>query len=159
IPGPTLRVEEGDLVRVKFVNSSEKHAHTIHPHLKNLNPRMDGIPQNGPGVLNPGESFTYEWQAQPTGCHFYHCHSMPLKAHIHRGLYGAIIVDPDPERVRENPREYVNYQGPITQEYRRKLVEKAKTRNGISYPDYSPDGFDGINEMVMVMNGFDTNFD
>jgi len=61
---------------------------------------MDGIPQNGPGVLETGESYTYEWIAQPAGMHFYHCHSLPLKEHIHRGLYGAMIVDPDPERVR-----------------------------------------------------------
>jgi FtsP/CotA-like multicopper oxidase with cupredoxin domain len=159
VPGPTLRVEEGDLVRVEFVNGSQKHAHTIHPHLKNLDPAMDGVPTNGPGVLDPGESFTYEWQAEPAGVHLYHCHSLPLKAHIHRGLYGALIVDPDPERVREHPREYVNYHGPITQEYRRDLVDRAKSRNGISHPDHVPDGYTDVDEMVMVMNGFDTNFD
>jgi len=152
VPGPTLRVTEGDLVRVHFSNGSE-HAHTIHPHLRNLNPRMDGIPQNGPGVLNQGESFTYEWQAQPLGVHLYHCHSLPLKEHIHRGLYGTIIVDPDPERVRENPRDYVNYQGPISQSFTEELVEIAKTRN------HEYDENDRYNEMVMVMNGFDTNFD
>ena len=102
VPGPTIRAVEGDLIRVKFENLG-RHAHTIHPHLRNLNPEMDGIPQNGPGVLNTGESFTYEWIAQPAGVHFYHCHSLPLKEHIHRGLYGAIIIDPDPERVAQRP--------------------------------------------------------
>ncbi|WP_227378057.1 multicopper oxidase domain-containing protein [Haladaptatus halobius] len=152
VPGPTIRAVEGDLIRVKFKNLG-RHAHTIHPHLRNLNPRMDGIPQNGPGVLDTGESFTYEWTAQPAGCHFYHCHSLPLKEHIHRGLYGAIIVDPDPERVRQNPREYVDYHGPVTNELRTELVEIAKSRNH----EYSEN--DAVNEMVMVMNGFDTNFD
>ena len=152
VPGPTLRVVEGDLVRVKFTNGS-RHAHTIHPHLRNLDPAMDGVPQNGPGVLESGESFTYEWIAQPTGTHFYHCHSMPLKEHIHRGLYGTIIVDPNPDRVRENPREYVNYHGPITDDYRDELVEIARSRNH----EYAEN--DDVNEMVMMMNGFDTNFD
>jgi FtsP/CotA-like multicopper oxidase with cupredoxin domain len=151
VPGPTLRVTEGDLIRVVFTNGQE-HPHTIHPHVKNVNPAMDGIPQNGPGVLEQGEQFVYEWRAQPAGCHLYHCHSLPLKEHIHRGLYGTLIVDPDPERVAEHPREYVNYQGPISDEYQQDLVERAELRNH----EYRADEVD---EMVMVMNGFDTNFD
>ncbi|WP_380677327.1 multicopper oxidase domain-containing protein [Salinigranum sp. GCM10025319] len=152
VPGPTLRAVEGDLIRVQFTNLS-RHAHTIHPHLRNLNPRMDGIPQNGPGVLDTGESFTYEWIAQPAGVHLYHCHSLPLKEHIHRGLYGAIIVDPDPDRVRENPRRYVNSHGPVTDDFRDELVERARSLNH-TVPENS-----AVNETVMVMNGFDTNFD
>jgi FtsP/CotA-like multicopper oxidase with cupredoxin domain len=152
VPGPTLRVVEGDLVRVTFQNLGE-HAHTIHPHLRNLAPEMDGIPTNGPGVLETGESFTYEWLAQPAGTHFYHCHSLPLKEHIHRGLYGTMIVDPDPERVREHPREYVDYHGPLTDDLVDDLVERARTRNH-EYPES-----DDVQELVMMMNGFDTNFD
>ncbi|WP_049972742.1 multicopper oxidase domain-containing protein [Haladaptatus cibarius] len=153
VPGPTIRAVEGDLIRVKFENLG-RHAHTIHPHLRNLNPEMDGIPQNGPGVLNTGESFTYEWIAQPAGSHFYHCHSLPLKEHIHRGLYGAIIIDPDPERVAEQPEEYCNFhRSQITEQLRTELVAEAKSRNH----EYQEN--DAINEMVMVMNGFDTNFD
>jgi FtsP/CotA-like multicopper oxidase with cupredoxin domain len=158
VPGPTLRVEEGDLVRINFTNGSRMD-HTIHPHLRNLDPRMDGIPQNGPGLLEPGESFTYEWQAQPVGTHLYHCHTLPLKAHIHRGLYGAIVVDPRPERVAENPRKYIDYHGPITDEVREMAAERARSRNMVSHADDAPEGYDGVDEMVMVMNGFDTNFD
>ncbi|REA00961.1 copper oxidase [Haloferax sp. Atlit-6N] len=153
VPGPTIRAVEGDLIRVKFENLG-RHAHTIHPHLRNLNPNMDGIPTNGPGVLNTGESFTYEWIAQPAGVHFYHCHSLPLKEHIHRGLYGAIIIDPDPERVAEKPEEYCEFhRSQITDELRADLVAEAKTRNHEHAEN------DAVNEMVMVMNGFDTNFD
>ncbi|WP_255198748.1 multicopper oxidase domain-containing protein [Halorarius litoreus] len=153
VPGPTLRAVEGDLIRVKFTNAG-RHAHTIHPHLRNLNPRMDGIPQNGPGVLDTGESFTYEWIAQPAGTHFYHCHSLPLKEHIHRGLYGSIIVDPDPERVEERPEEYCDFHASqITPELRADLVAEAKTRN------HEYDENDAYDEMIIIMNSFDTNFD
>ncbi|AFK18234.1 copper oxidase [Haloferax mediterranei ATCC 33500] len=153
VPGPTLRVVEGDLIRLKFSNFG-RHAHTVHPHLRNLNPRMDGVPTNGPGVIDTDESFTYEWIAQPAGSHFYHCHSLPLKEHIHRGLYGSIIVDPDPERVADRPEEYCEFHSSqITDELRESLVAEAKTRNH-EYPEN-----DAVNEMVMVMNGFDTNFD
>ena len=30
--------------------------------------------------------------------HLYHCHSTPLKKHIHKGLYGAFIIDPKEPR-------------------------------------------------------------
>ena len=152
VPGPTLRAVEGDKIRVTFRNRSS-HAHTIHPHVKNVDPRMDGTPQTGPGVLDTDEEFTYEWEAQPAGVHLYHCHSLPLKEHFHRGLYGAIIVDPDPDRVRRNPREYVTGNRPVSDEYAAELVEAAKTRNH-EYPEN-----DRYDELVMVMNGFDTNFD
>ncbi|PGF15050.1 copper oxidase [Natrinema sp. CBA1119] len=153
VPGPTIRAVEGDLIRVTFENFG-RHAHTIHPHLKNLDPEMDGIPQNGPGVLETGESYTYEWIAQPAGVHFYHCHSLPLKEHIHRGLYGAMIVDPDPERVRENPADYVtDHPSQITDAMVDDLVDEAKTRNH----EYAEN--DAVNELVIVMNSFDTNFD
>jgi FtsP/CotA-like multicopper oxidase with cupredoxin domain len=151
VPGPTLRVTEGDLIRIVFRNGQD-HPHTIHPHVRNLDPAMDGIPQTGDGVIELGEETVYEWRAQPAGCHFYHCHSLPLKEHIHRGLYGVLIVDPDPEAVAARPREYVNYQGPITEEMRADLVERAELRNH----EYRADEYD---EQVMVMNGFDTNFD
>ncbi|MEF8814907.1 MAG: multicopper oxidase domain-containing protein [Halovenus sp.] len=153
VPGPTIRAVEGDLIRIRFRNGGA-HAHTIHPHLKNTAPEMDGIPQNGPGVLDTGESFTYEWTAQPAGVHLYHCHSLPLKEHVHRGLYGTMIVDPDPERVRESPGEYVtDHPSQITDAMVDDLVAEARSRNH----EYAEN--DAVNEMVMVMNGFDTDFD
>ncbi|MGH2775733.1 MAG: multicopper oxidase domain-containing protein, partial [Actinomycetota bacterium] len=112
VPGPTIRATEGDRIRVKLVNASA-HPHTIHFHGFHSG-AMDGVP--GAGEAMPGESFTYDFIAQPFGTHLYHCHSLPLVQHIHRGLYGAFIVDPKQGR-----------------------------------PD--------AHEMVMVMNGFDTNFD
>jgi len=153
VPGPTLRAVEGDLIRVTFDNDG-RHGHTIHPHLRNPRPEMDGIPTNGPGVIDATDGrFTYEWPAEPAGVHFYHCHSMPLKAHLHRGLYGVFVVDPDPERVRENPRDYTSRPGPVRSETRDEMVEIAKARNH-THPES-----DAVDEMVVVMNGFDTNFD
>ena len=132
-PGPTLRCVEGDLLRIHFTNASS-HPHTIHFHGIHSS-FMDGIPDVGRGNIGPGESFTYEFSAAPFGCHFYHCHAAPLKRHIHKGLYGAFIVDPDPEKYSGEEREI------------------AKSRNH-QYPENK-----GFNEMVIVMNGFDTNFD
>jgi FtsP/CotA-like multicopper oxidase with cupredoxin domain len=55
---------------------------------------MDGVFE----VVNPGESFTYEFPARPYGMQLYHCHATPLKKHIHKGLYGAFIIDPPEPR-------------------------------------------------------------
>lgn len=88
VPGPTFRCTEGDRLRFHFTNAGS-HPHTIHFHGYHP-PAMDGLTP----LLNPGESFTYEFDALPFGLHPYHCHVMPLKRHIHKGLYGGLIIDP-----------------------------------------------------------------
>lgn len=91
IPGPTIRCTEGDLIRIHFHNGSS-HPHSMHFHGIHSG-EMDGVPGT-PGVIGPGESFTYEFEAEPFGLHLYHCHVFPLARHIAKGLYGAFIVDP-----------------------------------------------------------------
>lgn len=92
IPGPTLRCREGDRLRVRFVNGSA-HPHTMHFH--GMHPAaMDGIPGVGAGIIEPGKSTVYEFDAEPFGLHLYHCHVAPLAEHIARGMYGTFIVDP-----------------------------------------------------------------
>ena len=110
VPGPTIRCTEGDVLRIHFVNGSS-HPHTMHFH--GIHPsNMDGATE----IVNPGGTFTYEFEAEPAGVHLYHCHVPPFKRHIHKGLYGMFIVD------RPTPRE-------------------------------------AARELVMMMNGFDTNQD
>lgn len=92
VPGPVIRATEDDLLRVIFTNGGS-HPHTIHFH--GIHPaNMDGVFE----VVAPGETFTYEFAARPYGMHLYHCHATPLKKHIHKGLYGAFIVDPPEPR-------------------------------------------------------------
>ena len=87
VPGPTIRCTEGDRIRIHFVNGTS-HPHSIHFH--GLHPAsMDGLEP-----VPPGGTFTYEFDAEPFGLHLYHCHTLPLKRHIHKGLYGGFIVDP-----------------------------------------------------------------
>jgi manganese oxidase len=92
IPGPVIRATEGDILRVTFTNAGS-HPHTIHFH--GIHPaNMDGVFE----VVGLGETFVYEFPARPYGMHLYHCHATPLKKHIHKGLYGAFIVDPPKPR-------------------------------------------------------------
>jgi len=92
IPGPTIRVREGDRVRINFVNAGD-HEHSIHFH--GIHPgTMDGVFDASSGVVPPGGRYTYEFDAEPFGLHLYHCHTAPLAKHISKGLYGAFIIDP-----------------------------------------------------------------
>jgi FtsP/CotA-like multicopper oxidase with cupredoxin domain len=90
VPGPTIRATEGDRVKVTFRNAGS-HPHTMHFHGWHP-PEMDGA-LHGQEVM-PGKTFVYEFDADPFGLHLYHCHTVPLKRHIHKGLYGAFIIDP-----------------------------------------------------------------
>jgi manganese oxidase len=91
VPGPTMRCTQGDRIRVIFVNGSS-HAHSIHFHGMHV-AAMDGV-----DPVSPGERFTYEFDAEPFGLHLYHCHTVPLLRHIHKGLYGTFIIDPPEPR-------------------------------------------------------------
>lgn len=133
VPGPTIRCTEGDLIRITF-NNAGTHPHTIHFHGIH-SAAMDGVPGAGDGMIHPNQSTVYEFEAAPFGCHLYHCHAIPLKRHIHKGLYGAFIVDPDPSR------------------YSGEEQQIARTRHHAS-----PENAE-FNEMMMIMNGFDTNID
>lgn len=118
VPGPTLRVDEGDNVRIIFHNGDE-HPHTIHLH--GIHPAdADGVFE----IVNVGQDYEYAFKAEPFGLFPYHCHVMPVKKHIAKGLYGALIVDP---------------------------VSPPAGAVGIRPP--------ADREFVMVMNGFDADFD
>lgn len=93
IPGPTLRCTEGDRIRIKFTNGTDQ-PHSMHFHGFHV-AEMDGVPgTSAGGDVQPGESFFYEFDAEPFGLHLYHCHVFPLARHIAKGLYGAFIIDP-----------------------------------------------------------------
>ena len=97
VPGPTMRMTEGDLVRIKVINSADNaKAHSLHMHSIHSTD-MDGVEGLG-GTIAPGSSFTYEFVALPYGVYPYHCHVNPIADHINRGLYGMMIIDPKEPR-------------------------------------------------------------
>lgn len=130
VPGPALRATEGERLRIVFKNYGS-HPHSMHFHGIHA-ARMDGIP--GAGLIGPGEEFVYEFDAKPFGCHLYHCHALPLARHIHKGMYGLFVVDPDPERHPEF-----------------EAVAKSRLLGTPENAEWQ--------ELAMVMNAFDTTFD
>jgi len=102
IPGPTMRVTQGDHVRIKVINSpGNQHAHSLHLHSIHA-AVMDGVSMGGyeGGAIPPGGSFVYEFIAAPYGVFPYHCHVDPIADHINRGLYGMLIIDPKTPRTQ-----------------------------------------------------------
>jgi FtsP/CotA-like multicopper oxidase with cupredoxin domain len=95
IPGPTMRMTEGDHVKITLINDANNtHPHSIHMH--SIHPGvMDGVEV---GIVAPGHSFTYDFIASPFGVYPYHCHVEPIADHINRGLYGMFIIDPKTPR-------------------------------------------------------------
>lgn len=96
IPGPEIRVEEGDKVRV-IVTNNLPDATTVHWHGVDVPWNADGIPHVTQDPIPPGGEFVYEFTATPPGTHFYHTHG---KSHetaaqqLDMGLSGPLIIEP-----------------------------------------------------------------
>lgn len=90
VPGPMLRVREGDTVVVNFTNDKTSlHVHNIDFHA------VIG-PGGGASVLNamPGETKTLTFKALYAGLYVYHCASMDPATMMTHGQYGLILVEP-----------------------------------------------------------------
>ncbi|MGE3860066.1 MAG: multicopper oxidase domain-containing protein [Nitrososphaeraceae archaeon] len=88
VPGPTVRLTEGENVSILFVNKGS-YPHTMHFHGIH-DDKNDGVLP----VIMPDQSYTYNITAEPAGALMYHCHVPPVSEHIRMGMYGALIIDP-----------------------------------------------------------------
>ncbi|WP_422759295.1 multicopper oxidase family protein [Paenarthrobacter sp. C1] len=99
IPGPTLRVRPGDILRIGLVNNLAQ-ATNLHVHGLHVSPEGSG--DNVFVSVDPGDTFDYEYKLpadHPPGVYWYHPHHHGMVAdQIFAGLFGAIIVE-DPERI------------------------------------------------------------
>ena len=103
LPGPTLRMREGETVTIRVTNRLREAA-SIHWHGIILPFQMDGVPGISFAGIAPGETFTYRFKLEQSGTYWYHSHSGMQEL---TGLYGALIVEPrGGERIRAD-REHV----------------------------------------------------
>ena len=96
VPGPMIRVTEGDSVRI-IVKNDLPEPTTIHWHGIAVPNAMDGIPDVTQKPIQPGETFTYEFIAQPAGTYMYHSH-YEGDVQVSAGLYAPFIIDPKEAR-------------------------------------------------------------
>jgi FtsP/CotA-like multicopper oxidase with cupredoxin domain len=140
VPGPEIRVREGDRVRVVLTNKlSESTA--IHFHGLELPNDQDGVPFITQPPVKPGETYTYEFTVPNSGSHMYHSHHNAAKQ-VGLGLLGAFIVEPmNPRPIEKVDRDFtfilndgqhgytINGKGfPATEPLVAKLGEKIRIR-------------------------------
>jgi nitrite reductase (NO-forming) len=90
VPGPVLRTEVGDTVRVHLVNPPEAQlSHSVDYHASQVawNDEMRSIA--------PGEDLVYEFTTDYAGVWMYHCGTDPVLHHIANGMFGMVIVEPE----------------------------------------------------------------
>jgi nitrite reductase (NO-forming) len=90
VPGPMIRVREGDTVELHLKNNaSSKNIHSIDLHA------VQG-PGGGAAVMQvkPGEEKVFSFKALNPGVYAYHCASPHIPTHIAQGMYGMIVVEP-----------------------------------------------------------------
>lgn len=98
IPGPMIRVTEGDRIRVILKNELPDPT-SIHWHGQRVPNNMDGVaePAISQQPVKPGETFIYEFAVKDAGTFFYHSH-VETDRQIPAGLSGPFVVDPkEPE--------------------------------------------------------------
>jgi len=87
VPGPVVRVREGDLVRIRLVNEASM-PHSIDFHAAR-------IPMNRAfRTILPKDSLSFEFTARDPGAYLVHCGTPPVLLHLMQGMYLPIIVDP-----------------------------------------------------------------
>lgn len=92
LPGPEIRVTEGDKVRF-IVKNELPESTSVHWHGLVTPNAMDGVPYLTQPPIKPGETFVYEFVAKPAGSHMYHSHHNAMEQ-VGKGLLGAFIVEP-----------------------------------------------------------------
>jgi len=92
VPGPMIRVTEGDRVRV-IVKNQLPEPTTVHWHGILVPNAMDGVPGVTQDPIEPGDTFTYEFTAAPAGTFMYHSH-FESDTQVMLGLYAPFIIDP-----------------------------------------------------------------
>lgn len=108
VPGPFLRVKQGDTVQVTLHNDiTSIHSHNIDLHAV-----------NGPGggaaatTAAPGETKSFQWKALNPGIYVYHCATPNVSTHNSHGQYGLILVEPT-EGLSEVDKEFYVMQGEL----------------------------------------------
>ncbi len=120
IPGPVIRVKQGATVNVTLINEGRL--------LHSLDFHSARTPISNYRNVSPGEKFEWSFVATVPGVYMYHCGTAPALQHIGNGMYGVMIVDPDPPLPAAD-REYVLVQS--------ELYYGEKLPNGVVLGDFT----------------------
>jgi FtsP/CotA-like multicopper oxidase with cupredoxin domain len=102
VPGPLLRMREGDAVTIRVTNRLPVRT-SIHWHGMIVPADMDGVPGVSFPGIEPGSSFVYRFRVNQSGTYWYHSHS---RFQEQTGLYGPIVIEPRRGERHGSDREY-----------------------------------------------------
>lgn len=144
--GPTLRMREGDDVRLHVHNHLDEHS-VLHWHGMNVPASMDGGPHQD---IMPGGSWSPAFEVrQPAASCWYHSHTMHLSGpQVYKGLAGMLIVDDVVSDTLDLPREYGVDDIPVI------IQDRIFDRDGnMVYPDRMEDHMIGVRGNTILVNG------
>jgi FtsP/CotA-like multicopper oxidase with cupredoxin domain len=93
VPGPELRVRQGDLVEVTLLNEDVERGVSIHWHGVDVPNAEDGVSGVTQDAVEPGGRHVYRFRAEQVGTFWYHTHQSSAKD-VRRGLFGAFVIEP-----------------------------------------------------------------
>lgn len=88
VPGPVIRVKEGDTLNFTLQNMDPDMPHSMDFHAVHAAPSKKFID------VMPNEQGTFSYPASTPGVFMYHCGTSPVLLHVANGMYGTIIVEP-----------------------------------------------------------------
>jgi CopA family copper-resistance protein len=103
VPAPTLRMREGEQITIRVTNRLSVTS-SLHWHGLILPTNMDGVPGLSFAGIQPGETYTYQFEAAQSGTYWYHSHSGHQEQ---TGLYGSIIIEPRNADPVKYDRDYI----------------------------------------------------
>jgi FtsP/CotA-like multicopper oxidase with cupredoxin domain len=94
VPGPELRVRQGDLVEITLANKDIAEGVTIHWHGLDVPNAEDGVAGLTQNAVRVGQTYTYRFRVtnQP-GSYWYHSHQVSSEQ-VRRGLFGPLVILP-----------------------------------------------------------------
>ncbi|MEX2374679.1 MAG: multicopper oxidase domain-containing protein [Dehalococcoidia bacterium] len=111
VPGPVVRVTEGDIVDFTLINQKDnQNSHSMDFHAAVVDV-LDEFSE-----IKPGDKKNFTFKAEHPGVFIYHCGASSMAEHISRGMYGVIIVDPKAgysDAFPQPDREYVLVHGDL----------------------------------------------
>lgn len=100
IPGPELRMKEGELVEITLINRLTKAPVTSHWHGVDVPNAEDGVAGATQDAVQPGGKHVYRFRVGESGSRWYHSHQQASEQ-VKRGLFGPLVIEPktDPRPV------------------------------------------------------------
>lgn len=127
VPGPLLRLKEGERVRISVTNTLDEET-SIHWHGLLVPFEMDGVPGVSFPGIPAGETFVYEFPVMQSGTYWYHSHSGLQEA---EGHYAPIVIEPASADPVQSDREHVIVLADHSEMHPHLIFKRLKQQGGV----------------------------